>query len=146
MMHRATLCRRGLIATVIGGMATWLSGRVSFLAAYRSRGRAMLSSGAFATVCSEMSYPGTIGKACLKALPAIENSKESLSRLILEDMRAMGRDFSSTSALAHSIRERSRDDFRDGRIVTVDGWMLSRTETRVYALAALLLQPPLTDE
>jgi len=40
--------------------------------------------------------------------------------------------------LAQAIKERSRTDFRDGRVVTVDGWILSLTETRVYALAALL--------
>jgi hypothetical protein len=61
--------------------------------------------------------------------------------MILEDVKAAGLDCSSASALAYAIRELSRDDFRRGRIVTVDGWMLSLTETRVYALAALLPQP-----
>jgi hypothetical protein len=44
----------------------------------------------------------------------------------------------STGALAQAIGQRSRDDFRDGRIVIVDGWMLSLTETRLYALATLM--------
>jgi hypothetical protein len=63
--------------------------------------------------------------------------------MILGDVKAAGLDCLSASALAyaHAIRESSRDDFRCGRIVTVDGWMLSLTETRVYALAALLPQP-----
>jgi hypothetical protein len=140
------LCRRGLITAAIGGGATWLGGRMLFLVAGRGRVRATFGSDAFATLCSDLSYPRTIGKACLEALPAIEASKGSLTRVILADMRAAGRDGSSTSALAHAIRDQSRDDFRDGRIVTVDGWMLSLTETRVYALAALLPQPGETVE
>ena len=141
MKPRAMLCRRSMIATAIGGGAAWLIGHVSFLAACRDRARSMFDSGRFAVLCSELSYPETIGKACLEALPAIETSKETLTRVILGDMRAAGRDCSSASALAHAIRERSRDDFRGDRIVSVDGWMLSLTETRVYALAALLPQP-----
>lgn len=138
---RAMLCRRSLIATAIGGGVPWLSGHMSFLAACRDRARPMFDSGRFAALCSELSYPETIGKTCLEALPAIETSKEVLTRVILGDMQAAGRDCSSASALAHAIRERSRDDFRDGKIVNVDGWVLSLTETRVYALAALLPQP-----
>jgi hypothetical protein len=53
-------------------------------------------------------------------------------------MRDADRDCLPARALLQAIRERSRVDFRVGKIVTVDGWMLSLTETRVYALAALL--------
>ena len=55
-------------------------------------------------------------------------------------MSAPGGDRWSATALAQTLRERSRTDFHEGRIVNVDGWMLSLTETRVYALAALLSQ------
>jgi len=119
----------------------WLSGRVSFLIARRAGPRSTISPGALAAVCSDLCPPTIIGEACLDVLPAIENSEASLTRLILGEVRASGRDSLSVRALAHSIRERSRDDFRDGRVVTVDGWMLSLTETRVYALAALVAQP-----
>jgi hypothetical protein len=138
--------RRGLIATAICGAAAWPGGRVTFLAARGAEACSTISSGVLLALCSELRPPATIGKACLEALPAIENPEVSLTRIILGEMRAAGRDCSSASALAHSIRERSRDDFRDGRIVTVDGWMLSLTETRVYALAALLPQPHETVE
>jgi hypothetical protein len=67
-------------------------------------------------------------------LPATETSKEELTRLVLEDMHAA----KTGRALAYAIRERSRNDFREGRIAIVDGWILSLTETRVYALTALL--------
>lgn len=36
------------------------------------------------------------------------------------------------------LTQRVRRDFRDGDVVLVRGWVLSRTESRVYALAALL--------
>jgi hypothetical protein len=41
-------------------------------------------------------------------------------------------------ALRRSVGERSQDDFDHGRIVYVDGWMLSLTETRLYALSTSL--------
>lgn len=146
MTPRAMLYRRGLITAALGGGATWLGGRMLFLVAGRGRVRSMSDSGTVVALCSDLSYPRTIGKACLEALPAIEASKASLTRVILANMPVAGRDGSSASALAHAIRDQSRDDFRDGRIVTVDGWMLSLTETRVYALAALLSQPRETVE
>lgn len=94
-----------------------------------------------AVACSGWRHPETIGKACLAALPAVEASQGSLARLLLGDAQTAGGDCSSARALAQAIRELSRDDFRCGRIVTVDGWMLSLTETRAYALATLLPQP-----
>ncbi len=135
-MPRNILYRRGLIATAIGGGAVWLSGRIWSLVAYRDQAHPIFGSNAFAAWCSDLGCPGRIGKACLKSLPDIETSKETLQRLIVGDLRVAGRDCTSASTLAHAIREQSRDDFRDGRIVTVDGWMLSLTETRVYAFAA----------
>jgi hypothetical protein len=135
------LGRRGLFATVIGAGAAWMCARAPFLGAGRGLVRSVIGSNALAAVCSELNPPRALGEACLEALPAIEYSEASLTRAIIGEMRAAGRDCSSARALAQAIRERSRDDFRDGRIATVDGWMLSLTETRVYALAALLARP-----
>ena len=138
-MLRAMLSRRGLIATAIGGAAAWL-GHVSFLASLGRRAGSMSDDRALAELCADLGYPDTIGKACLAALPATEASRASLARAILEDVRSAGAAGAPARPLAQAIRDRSREDFRDGRIVTVDGWMLSLTETRVYALAALLPQ------
>ena len=120
------LPRRGLIARGLGG---WLLGRVPFLAASLS------GSAVVAALCSEWRCPGTIAAACLDVLPAGEASKDVLTRIVLGELQTAG---SSVRTLARAIRARSRDDFRDGRIAIVDGWMLSWTETRVYALTALL--------
>ena len=35
------------------------------------------------------------------------------------------------------LSSRVRDDFGAGRVLLVDGWVLSETEARIYALAAL---------
>jgi hypothetical protein len=126
------LRRRGLIVRGLGG---WLAGRAPFFAASLS------GSAVFAALCSEWRCPGTIAGACLNVLPTVEASKEALMRIIFEDMRVAGKECSSVRALARAIRERSRNDFHEGRIAMVDGWMLSLTETRVYALTALLRRP-----
>ena len=118
-----------------------LGGHVPLLEASRDEAAFACDSEGFLAWCSRSNYPLALGKACLEALPAIETSIASLTRLILDGMRATGGDHWSTRALAQTIRERSRNDFREGRIVNVDGWMLSLTETRIYALGTLLSQP-----
>lgn len=134
------LNRRCLFVTASGAGAAWLGAHRWSAIASRGRSRSMVGVEMVAAACSGWRYPETIGKACLAALPAVEASKVSLARMLLGDVQAAGGDCSSARALAQAIRELSRDDFRCGRIVTVDGWMLSLTETRVYALAALLPQ------
>jgi len=138
---QAVIRRRSLIATAISAGAIWLDGRMPLLEASRDQAALAYDSEGFLAWCSRSNYPQTLGKACLEALPAIETSIAGLTRLILDGMSATGGDHWSTRALAQTIRERSRKDFGEGRIVNVDGWMLSLTETRVYALAALLSQP-----
>ena len=120
------LCRRGLIAR---GLAGWSVGRVPLLAASVS-GASVL-----AALCARWRCSRAIAQACLDVLPAGEASKDALTRIVLGELQTAG---SSVRTLARAIRARSRDDFRDGRIEIVDGWMLSWTETRVYALTALL--------
>ena len=140
MMPR-TISRRSLIATAISGAVAWLGGHVSFLAA---RARCTYSKAGYSeliAMCSDLRCPRMIGKACLLALPAPESTRTSLTRTILADVRAVGQSHSLRIVLAQAIRERSRADFREGKVVTVDGWILSLTETRVYALAALLPEP-----
>lgn len=95
--------------------------------------------GALAAYCSALRCPQAIGDACLRALPVSEASPDHLARLILANLAttACG-DCTSVVALSRSVKERSQEDFDRGRIVYVDGWMLSLTETRLYALSALI--------
>jgi len=130
------LSRRKLIAVAAGAGAALLGWR----AAFRAVGGAPPTPGcgALAAVCSDLGCPEPLAKACLRALPAVEASAGYLTRVILAEMSSAGRDCASAMALRHSLRDQSRYDFEHGRIATVDGWMLSLTETRLYALAALL--------
>jgi hypothetical protein len=66
-----------------------------------------------------------------------ESVPERLASLVLEDV-----DASALSAgpedVAAAFRTRTARDFDEGRVVEVDGWILSRTELRVCALAVVL--------
>jgi hypothetical protein len=44
----------------------------------------------------------------------------------------------TVAALREAVAERVRNDFANGRVVTVDGWLLARTEVRLCALAYLV--------
>jgi hypothetical protein len=96
---------------------------------------------ALAAVCGNLPPVAAIGRACRRALPPAVGTPERLTGLILTDLPAANR--GSAPALAETLRARSRLDFRRGRIVSVDGWMLSLTEVRLYALAGLLRQSSL---
>ncbi len=95
--------------------------------------------GALTAFCVALNCPEAVGNACLRALPASDASPDHLARLILEGLSTTScGDCTSVAELRRSVRERSQDDFARDRIVYVDGWMLSLTETRIYALSALL--------
>lgn len=76
----------------------------------------------------------------MRALPTAEASAQDLTRLIFADLSSGAIDYASVISLGNYVRARSHDDFRNGRTVTVDGWMLSQTEARVYALAGFLVK------
>lgn len=143
MMPGPRLHRRRLIVTTLAAAAAWLGGMPSFARGRQTR--SLSDANTLAAVCAEFGCAPAIGQTCLAALPAGEASTAALARRLLEGTQLGGVAGSSAGALVQMIRARSRDDFRDGRVVTVDGWMLSLTETRVYALAALLQQRHVVD-
>lgn len=75
--------------------------------------------------------------ACLRALPAAEASRDTLLSRIAELASEAG-GLATSAQFRPSLRAQSRRDFRIGAVLTVDGWVLSITEARVYALTALL--------
>ena len=40
-----------------------------------------------------------------------------------------------------AMRRLIEEEFRQERVVDVDGWILSRSEARLYALHAMLMRP-----
>lgn len=140
-MIRWTISRRRLAATAVSGAAAWVGGSVSHLFARASLTYSTLGYSELTALCSDLRCPRTIAKACLLALPAPERTRSTLARAIFQDIRPAGENRPSRDVLAQVIRSRSRADFQEGRVLNVDGWILSVTETRVYALAALLPEP-----
>jgi hypothetical protein len=132
------LSRRILMAVAVGAGAAWLA-KHAWLRPSDHTASSPSRYAALAALCRDFRCPHSIAKACLRALPAIEGSPDYLAQLILAEMSSAGRDCTSPTALRQSIREQSRHDFDHGKVADVDGWMLSQTETRVYALRSLLM-------
>jgi hypothetical protein len=78
-----------------------------------------------------------IGAACLKSLPPNESSPQQLTNAILASAECATKAMVTKEAFRQHIANRVRDDFADGAIVNINGWFLSLTETRLYALVAL---------
>jgi len=79
-----------------------------------------------------------VGRAYLRREPAEANAARLRER-ILADL-GLDADAAAASAdreLRERLRHRVRADFAAGRIVKLDGWILSLTEVRLSALVAL---------
>ncbi|HTV88378.1 MAG TPA: hypothetical protein VME41_05110 [Stellaceae bacterium] len=135
-MKTAPLSRRNLLA-LSAGLAAAATGSGAAFGGARSRGD-MSGGMALAALCADLQCPGAISRACLRALPA-EMSAAALARLITAEVAPAGPEpasaIASPIALRDAVRTCSRADFRNGRVLLVDGWLLSLTEIRVYALA-----------
>ena len=140
MRNRIALRRRTLVTAAASGVAAWLGGGIGVSAAGRSR---LSEHAALAALGLRLECPGRFGEVCRQALPPAERSEQALVRTLTADLRAAnGGYFPAADDLPRAVRQRGRDDFHAGRVVTVGGWMLSLTETRLYALAGLTsLQP-----
>lgn len=75
----------------------------------------------------------TLGRAYLAAHPD-EAEPRRLRTLLEATLRA---DVSDAAALRTRIEHQLRADYIRGDLAEVDGWLLSLTEARLYALAAL---------
>ncbi len=139
MRNRIALRRRTLVTAAASGVAAWLGGGIGVSAAGRSR---LSEHAALAALGLRLECPGRFGEVCRQALPPAERSEQALVRTLTADLSAANGGCFPADDLARAVRQRSRDDFHAGRVVTVGGWMLSLTETRLYALAGLTsLQP-----
>jgi hypothetical protein len=84
-----------------------------------------------------------VGRAYLAHFPE-EGEPTALTRLILEGMSFSGVEASRLGGreLEALITARLRAEFAEGDIAKIDGWLLSRTEGRLCALALCLRHPP----
>lgn len=135
MMAGDGLQRRHLTVAALGGVAAGLFGRRLGRILLVGDAAAVPPSEALLGFCRELGCPPALGRTCRDALPTQATTVTGLTQVILADV------ISPTGpqlALAEAIRQRSRADFRENRLVTVEGWVLSLTETRLYALSAIL--------
>jgi hypothetical protein len=78
-----------------------------------------------------------IGRACLNSLPKEEKAGCNIWNKIFADALCETEPIKSRETMRRRIANQVRRDFANGAIVDVDGWLLSVTEARVYALVAL---------
>jgi hypothetical protein len=124
--------RRNLLRTAINSAVAWLgSSLLTAQAGYSVPGQTELI-----TLCSALGCSKSIGAACQLALSQRGIVPLSLLHSILNDIETP--ENVSREDLARALLRRSRSDFREDRVVSVDGWIFSLTETRLYALAGLL--------
>jgi hypothetical protein len=76
-----------------------------------------------------------IGNACLSALPEAERKRDRLSNILLHGV--LRGTITTGENVRRLLAEQVRNDFATGAVLNVENWLLSLTETRVYALSAL---------
>lgn len=78
-----------------------------------------------------------IGSAYLTTRPEEANTHKLVQLITGADEDPFVVDRTSDTELCAWVRRRQARDFATGRIVNLDGWLLSATEVRICALAAL---------
>jgi hypothetical protein len=78
-----------------------------------------------------------IGAACLKSLPDNESTGQQIWDKIVATAFCGTETMRSKEAVRRQIADQVRLDFTQGAVISVDRWLLSVTEARVYALIAL---------
>lgn len=135
-MNNATkLRRRALVAAALGGKVVWFGRRSAFFTRQPETPEHKVLAG----LCLQLNCPERIGKACRQAIPPAASTKTALMRILTADARAANGGRFPDERLASALRRCSRGDFHRGRIISVNGWVLSLTEARLYALASLIL-------
>jgi hypothetical protein len=92
---------------------------------------------ALISVFSDRRRVRALGTAYAKAATGGSLSPARLTRAILGATPMSRVAKMSTAAIQQMITERIRLDFSDNNTVCVQGWILSKTEARLYALAAM---------
>ena len=77
-----------------------------------------------------------IGKHYRSCVPA-EGQKEKLKQLLLTNEYGKKIASSDDPAISEWIEEKVSNDFESGKIVMIDGWVLSVTEARQCALLSI---------
>ena len=132
MIPREPASRRHCLAGLLAAVGAALDG--PFLR-FVAPGSPAIPAPALVAVLHDPPRARAIGHAYLRSLPAAQRKAGHLVRAIYADL-AQDPGFPAPN-LSRLINDRVRRDFSAGAVVAVDGWVLSSTEARLYALAAL---------
>lgn len=138
-MNDSTIDRRKFISNLLclGGIAVLATPQRSL--AWVSKHAGLSRAGFPLTqLIRQQESARVIGRAYLEAVPAEGNALQ-LSDTLLDSLNLSTEKAASLAPekLHQRLRERVRADFRDGRTVKLNGWILSETEARLMALIAL---------
>lgn len=135
IVSQGTFTRRALLLTA--ALSVFVFNRSGLAEEFIGVPRAARHGGRRLTsVFKRMGGARAVGKEYLRQAP------EEADRLLLVDA-ICGPDPAMQRAVVHgddhqlrvAVRNQLRRDFADGRTVLIDGWLLSRTEARLCALA-----------
>ena len=74
---------------------------------------------------------------CYRAQVPAENRLDKLRELLLTDEQGKKPDMSNDEAISKLLDKKVSREFKEGKIVIEDGWVLSKTEARQCALFSL---------
>lgn len=128
-MNRRIGRRRAMASLGVGGLALAVASKAD-IASLSSRDAGVPVATWLRSMIADLESARRIGQAYLQSAPEDADRDRLLADLFprLEPEAGDRRD---------SFAARCRQDFADGATVRVDGWVLSRTEARLCALAAL---------
>jgi len=89
------------------------------------------------TLFPDLRHARTLSRACLRFFPTTAAADRLCAGIVPADWSDIEK-AATIADLRHSIRQRVRRDFDVGDTVPVNGWVLSITELRLYAVAALI--------
>lgn len=135
--EETTMRRRDFVAGIVvagAALASW--------PAWASRWLGGTTASPAETLLAAFRHPesaAAIGRAYLAGHPQ-DADPDTLVENVTAGLRCRGCDpeAAGRADLRQAIAREVRDDFAQGRVVNVDGWVLSATEARLCGLAALV--------
>jgi hypothetical protein len=134
MRASARQSRRDTLAGgILSAIAALGAGRVAAHTAVRSIPNGSL----LYTLFPDLRHVPTLSRACLRLFPTTVSADRLYASIVPADRLSI-ENVASVAELRRSIRQRVQRDFDADDTVHVNGWVLSITELRLYALAALI--------
>jgi hypothetical protein len=136
-MKAAILTRRGFLSMTCAIVATGFTGLRDLFAANNESRNALASK--LVDVFQDKESAAAVGREYLRIAP-VEADALKLIELICAGRQERYAELSHISMrkVRSILLHRQREDFDKGRVVNVQGWILSETEARLCALAALV--------